>query len=177
MSPRLNLLPWRERQRVEALRRLHRLLLGSLCVALVGVMLVDRLAHQRLERQVATRLEQQAQIQALSGQLAELHEVQAAHEGLRAQLVALARLGADQSRLPRLMAEVEGAMLQGMQLTRLDLQDGRLQVNGLALSPAVLAQFMRGLQRSSVLHDIELKQVVGRTEGDAFELVARVSPS
>lgn len=177
MSLRLNLLPWRERQRLAALRRFRCMFLCSLFTAFVAVMLVDRLAHQRLERQAQAGVLRQAELQALDERVQQVQRLHAAREDMRGQVQALVGLRAGQAQMPQLLAEVEAAMSQGMQLTRLDLQDGRLQVNGLALSSAVLAQFMRDLQRSPVVHDLELKQVVGRAAGDAFLLIARVSPS
>lgn len=48
---RLNLMPWRERQRLAALRRLRLMLLGSTVIALFGVLLMDQLARERAQRQ------------------------------------------------------------------------------------------------------------------------------
>lgn len=44
---RLNLLPWRERQRQAALRRFRGQLVAGALLALCAVMLVDQLARQR----------------------------------------------------------------------------------------------------------------------------------
>ncbi|OCT22471.1 PilN domain-containing protein [Pseudomonas putida] len=177
MSLRLNLLPWRERQRLVELRNFRLVFLGSLFAAFVVVMLVDRFAHLRLKQQAAAGLQRQQQLQTLDGQVARLEQLREAHTGLRRQLDALGALRSSQQGVPQLLIEIELAMPQGMQLTRLDVQGDRLQINGLAVSPAVLAQFMRDLQRSPILLDLELKQVLARAGGDAFSLVARVVAS
>ncbi|WP_288376477.1 PilN domain-containing protein [uncultured Pseudomonas sp.] len=177
MNLRLNLLPWRERQRLVALRNFQLVFLGSLFAAFVVVMLVDRFAHLRLKQQAAAGVQRQQQLQWLDGQVACLEQLREAHAGLRSQVDALGGLRSSQHGVPQLLIEIELAMPQGMQLTRLDVQGDRLQVNGLAVSAAVLAQFMRDLQRSPVLLDLELKHVIARAGGDAFLLVARVVAS
>lgn len=177
MNLRLNLLPWRERQRLVALRNFQLVFLGSLFAAFVVVMLVDRFAHLRLKQQAAAGVQRQQQLQWLDGQVARLEQLREAHAGLRSQVDALSGLRSSQHGVPQLLIEIEMAMPQGMQLTRLDVQGDRLQVNGLAVSAAVLAQFMRDLQRSPVLLDLELKHVIARAGGDAFLLVARVVAS
>ncbi|MNC67232.1 hypothetical protein D3C75_1177090 [compost metagenome] len=48
-------------------------------------------------------------------------------------------------------------------------------MTGLATSGAVVAQFMRDLDRSGVLLDLALKRVRSMPGGDEFLLVARVS--
>ena len=91
------------------------------------------------------------------------------------RMVNLARLRADQAVLPALFEDLEAALPTGLQLTELKLADGRLQVTGLAVSGAVVAQFMRDLERSAVLQGLELKHVKSMPTGDQFVLTAHVS--
>ncbi|MNH37197.1 Fimbrial assembly protein (PilN) [compost metagenome] len=63
----------------------------------------------------------------------------------------------------------------GVQLLDLSLENGRLQMTGLATSGAVVAQFLRDLGRSSALLDLELKRIKSLPGGDEFLLSARVS--
>jgi type IV pilus assembly protein PilN len=98
-----------------------------------------------------------------------------ARERTLAQSAALAALRVDQGVLPRLFAELEGALSAGLQLTNLSLQDGQLELTGLAASSAVVAQFMRELQQSRLLEGLELKQMKAHSQGDQFLLMARLS--
>ena len=66
-------------------------------------------------------------------------------------------------------------MPAGLQLTELTLAHGRLHVTGVAASGAVVAQFMRDLERSAVLQGLALKHVKHLPSGDEFVLTARVS--
>lgn len=91
---RLNLLPWRERQRQAALRRFRGQLVGGALLALCAVMLVDQLARQRGHQQVLANTQRQATLDAQDEQLQSLADVRAQHEALLARAVALEGLRA-----------------------------------------------------------------------------------
>ncbi|MGN8251917.1 PilN domain-containing protein [Pseudomonas sp. SMV7] len=172
---RLNLLPWRERQRQAVLRRLRRQLVAGALLALGAVTLVDQLARQRGERLALANSQREAAIGLLNEQLQPLADVRERHETLLARATSLESLRADQDVLADVFADLEAALPQGIQLLDLSLENGRLQVTGLATSGAVVAQFMRDLDRSSALLDLELKRIKSLPGGDEFLLSARVS--
>ncbi|MFJ4049042.1 PilN domain-containing protein [Pseudomonas hunanensis] len=172
---RLNLLPWRERQRQAALRRFRGQLVAGALLALCAVMLVDQLARQRGQQQVLANTQRQATLGVLGEQLQSLVEVRAQHEALLARAVALEGLRAHQDVLAGVFADLEGALPEGVQLLDLSLDSGRLQMTGVAASGAVVAQFMRDLNRSNVLLDLELKHIKSLPDGDEFLLTARVA--
>lgn len=172
---RLNLLPWRERQRQAALRRFRGQLVAGALLALCAVMLVDQLARQRGQQQALANTQFQAALEVLDEQLRPLADVRTQHAALLARASALEGLRAHQGMLAGLFADLEGALPEGVQLLELSLESGRLQMTGLAASGAVVAQFMRDLNRSSVLLDLELKRIKSLPGGDEFLLTARVS--
>jgi len=172
---RLNLLPWRERQRQAALRRFRGQLVAGALQALCAVMLVDQLARQRGQQQALANTQFQAALEELDEQLRPLADVRTQHAALLARASALEGLRAHQGMLAGLFADLEGALPEGVQLLELSLESGRLQMTGLAASGAVVAQFMRDLNRSSVLLDLELKRIKSLPGGDEFLLTARVS--
>lgn len=172
---RLNLLPWRERQRQAALRRFRGQLVAGALLALCAVMLVDQLARQRGQQQALANTQFQAALEELDEQLRPLADVRTQHAALLARASALEGLRAHQGMLAGLFADLEGALPEGVQLLELSLESGRLQMTGLAASGAVVAQFMHDLNRSSVLLDLELKRIKSLPGGDEFLLTARVS--
>ncbi|AYG47098.1 fimbrial protein [Pseudomonas sp. Leaf58] len=172
---RLNLLPWRERQRQAALRRFRRQLVISAVLALVAVTLVDQLARQRGQQLALANNQRQVALGLLRAQLQPLADLRAQHETLLARAAALEGLRSHQGVLVGVFADLEVALPVGVQLRELSLENGRLQVTGLAASGAVVAQFMRDLGRSSVLLDLELKHIKSLPSGDEFLLSARVS--
>lgn len=172
---RLNLLPWRERQRQAALRRFRGQLVAGVLLALCAVMLVDQLARQRWQQQALANTQRQAALEVQGEQLQSVADVRAQHEALLARVAALEGLRAHQGVLAGVFADLEGALPAGVQLLDLSLESGHLQMTGLAASGAVVAQFMRDLGRSSVLLDLELKRIKSLPGGDEFLLTARVS--
>lgn len=172
---RLNLLPWRERQRQALLRRFRTQLVAGALLALCAVMLVDQLARQRGQQQVQANAQRQAALGLQAEQLQPLANVRTQHEALLARSAALEGLRAHQGVLAGLFADLEGALPVGVQLLDLTLENGHLQMTGLATSGAVVAQFMRDLDRSSVLLGLELKRIRSLPGGDEFLLTARVS--
>ncbi|CAM3373947.1 hypothetical protein GCM10011247_18020 [Pseudomonas plecoglossicida] len=175
MMVRLNLMPWRERQRLAALRRLRLMLLGSLFLALCAVLLMDQLVRERAQRQAVDSSNRQAAIAALDAQLEQVAHVDQAHAAVRAQAAVLATLRVGQGVESVLLADLERALPEGIQLTELKLERSQLRLVGLAASGAVVAQLIRELERSSVLLDLELEHLRSTAGGEEFLLVARVS--
>ncbi|MFJ4346040.1 PilN domain-containing protein [Pseudomonas sp. NPDC089401] len=172
---RLNLLPWRERQRQAAQRRLGLTLVGSLVLALCAVLLMDQLARQRVQRQALANDARQILIDAAARQVTQHEQISQAHQAVMAQIAALEGLRADRPLLTALFGDVERALPEGVQLVALKIQGADLRIAGVAASTAVVAQFMRDLERSSVLRELELKQVRSLPGGDEFLLTARLS--
>lgn len=98
-----------------------------------------------------------------------------AYEQVRAQTAALADLRAGQGHVVALLADLERALPEGVQLTELKFERSRLEVVGLASSSAQVAQFMRELERADGLRELELKRVQSTAVGDEFQLVALMS--
>lgn len=176
MTLRLNLLPWRERERQAALRRLRVTLVGAVIAALCVVLLVDQLARQRHRQQVAANDQRQAVNHALRAQLAERERLAVALQAVRDEAAALAKLRAQQGLPTAVFADLERALPPGMRLVKLELQQGTaLRLFGLAASSAAVAQFIRNLQHSQVLHDPQLKSLESQAQSKRFELLVRLS--
>lgn len=172
---RLNLMPWREQQRLAALRRLRLMVVGAAVVALCTVMLVDQLARQRVRQQAVANNGQQAAIDVLEAQVAEHGRIRQSYDVVRAQAAALAGLRAEQGLVTAVFADLERALPEGVQLRTLELEGPRLRMVGMAASGAVVAQLMRELERSGVMRDLELKSLRSQPGGDEFVLLARLS--
>lgn len=172
---RLNLLPWRERQRQAAMRRFRSHLVAGALLALCAVTLVDQQARQRGQQQALANTQRQAALETLGLEAQPLADVRAQHAALLGRLAVLEGLQAQQGVLPGVLADLERALPLGMQLLGLSLENGRMELSGLATSGAVLAQFMRDLERSGVLLDLELKHIKSQPGGDEFLLAARVA--
>ncbi|MFJ4113572.1 PilN domain-containing protein [Pseudomonas sp. NPDC089758] len=174
---RINLLPWREQQRQAALRRFQFRLIGGVVLALCVVLLMDQLARQRAQHQLAANLGRQAAIAGLDTQLEQLDVIHQALDAAQAQTALLDALFADRGYLTALFSALERALPEGVQVVELKVEGERLHVVGLAASSAVIAQLMRDLGRSGVLLDLELKRIESLPAGEKFLLQARMSAS
>ncbi|MFK0313126.1 PilN domain-containing protein [Pseudomonas sp. NPDC090233] len=172
---RVNLLPWREQQRLAVLRRLRFKVIGGVFMALCVVLVMDQLARQRAQRQAMANNSQQVAVDRLDAQLAKLESTRQTLESVRAEADTLAALHADRALLTTLFTDLERSLPEGVQVVDLKVEGARLQIVGLAVSAAVLAQFMRDLGRSGVLLDLELKRMKSLPAGDEFLLLARMS--
>ena len=172
---RLNLMPWREQQRLAALRRLRLMLVGAAVVALFAVLVIDQLARQRASQQAVANNSQQAAIDVLDVQRAEHEGIRQSYDEVRAQTAALADLRAEQGLVTAVLADLERVLPEGVQLLRLELQGSRVSMVGVAASGAVVAQLMRELERSAVMRELELKSLKSQPGGDEFLLLARLS--
>ncbi|MFJ4351546.1 PilN domain-containing protein [Pseudomonas sp. NPDC089428] len=172
---RLNLMPWREQQRLATLRRLRLMVVGAAVVALCAVMLMDQLARQRARQQAIVNNSQQAAIDVLEAQVAEHDRIRQSYDVVRARAAVLAGLRAEQGLVTAVLADLERALPEGIQLRKLELEGSRLRMVGVAASGAVVAQLMRELGRSGVMRDLELKSLRSQPGGDEFLLLARLS--
>lgn len=174
---RLNLLPWRERQRLSAVRRFKQALVGSLCLALCMVLLVDQLARQRLQQQAAVNAQRERVIAALDRQLEPLSEVRTALAQVHGQSQALAALRASQARLPAVLGELERALPEGVELTELTFDGAQMQIAGFAVSAGSVVAFMHGLEAGVRLREPALRHMKRKASGEHFRMIVRVSAS
>lgn len=174
MRVRLNLMPWRERRRVAAVRRFQASLLGSAVAALALVLVVDQLAQARLREQLSANLALRAQVEAAEQPLRQLDEVLEARAQVERRHAALVRLRAGQRAVPSVLAALEQTAPDGLQVSGLRVQEGQLTLTGLAANAALVARLVRDMQPLAVLRDVEVRHIRSSAEGDRFELVARL---
>lgn len=174
MKGRLNLMPWREQRRASAVRRFQITLVGTLVVALCGVMLLDRMARSRLARQAQAVATQQAAVERLDASLRQIDKLREARDALLAQQAAVSALSAGRAQLPGLFRALEQAIPEGARLTEVGVEDGRLRLAGLAASASVVARLMRSLEQVKMVRDLELVHLRRHGQGDEFLLAARL---
>lgn len=174
MKGRLNLMPWREQRRASAVRRFQITLVGTLVVALCGVVLLDRMARSRLARQAQVIATQQAAVERLDTSLRQIDKLREARDALLAQQATVSALSAGRAQLPGLFRALEQAMPEGARLTEVGVEDGRLRLAGLAASASVVARLMRSLEQVKMVRDLELVHLRRHGQGDEFLLAARL---
>lgn len=171
---RMNLLPWRERRRLAAVRRLQAWLIVAMLLALCGVLVFDQLGRQRLQLQALAHARMQAELLELDQRLSRVAALEQAHADLHEQRTMLAGLRAGEGNVLAFFEQLEQVLPEGLYLTGLTLKGSEVQLQGLAGSASLVAQFMRGLQAVPSLQKVALQQLRGDSRGEAFRLSARL---
>lgn len=171
---RLNLLPWRERRRLAAVRRLQAWLIGAMVLALCGVVLLDQLGRQRLQLQALAHARMQAELLELDQRLSRVAALEQVHAVLHEERAVLAGLRDGEGSVLAFFEQLEQVLPEGLYLTGLTLKGSTVQVQGIAGSASLVAQLMRGLQAAPSLHKVDLQQLRVDSGGEAFRLSARL---
>lgn len=178
---RINLLPWRERERKEREQRFVRML--AFAVILMGVLLV--FIHLQMERQMdeqsARNTFLESEIKTLDTQIKEIQSLEAEKSKLLARMKVIEELQAQRPQVVHMFDEISRLLPEGVYLTQIK-QDGKmLVINGMAQSNARVSAFMRALDSSDWFADPSLEVIEGRNQGaeraSAFALrVQQVQP-
>lgn len=171
---RMNLLPWRERRRLAAVRRLQAWLIVAMLLALCGVLVLDQLGRHRLQLQALAHARMQAELVGLDQRLSRVATLEQAHADLHEERTMLAGLRAGEGSVLAFFEQFEQVLPEGLYLTGLTLKGSEVQLHGLAGSASLVAQFMRGLQAVPSLQKVDLQQLRGDVRGEAFRLSARL---
>lgn len=145
-SSTFNLLPWRERQRSQALSRWRWGLTLSLCMSWWGVQWLDQWLDAGLQQQIAQRQAWQNQVDSLQAALADAPlwtQRQQEAAKVKAQWMHWQDL---QSRAWREMGHVLAVSPRGVQVDHVVWREQQLQLNGWAVSAAHLQLWQDQLQ-------------------------------
>ncbi|CAG8864368.1 hypothetical protein PS627_00995 [Pseudomonas fluorescens] len=171
---RLNLLPWRERRRLAAVRRLQASLVAAALLALCGVLALDQIGRQRLQLQALAHDRAQAELVTLERRLSEMAALEQTLADVHEEQAVLAGLRAGKGDALAFFEQLEQVLPEGVYLTGLALKGADVQLQGIATSGSLVAQLMRSLQTAPLLHEVDLQQLRSEPRGEAFRLSARM---
>lgn len=178
---RINLLPWRERERKEREQRFIRGL--GFAVILMGVLLV--FIHLQMARQIEDQAARNAflesEIKTLDGQIKEIQALEEEKAKLLARMKVIEELQAQRPQVVHIFDELSRMLPEGVYLTQFKQEGKTLLINGMAQSNARVSAFMRALEASAWFEDPYLEVIEGKNYGNgrasAFALrVEQVQP-
>lgn len=176
MTRGLNLLPWREWRQQRRVRQLQGALLGSVLLAVLGLVLLDRHARHRLVQQGLANAQLSEAILQLAAPVAQVRSLMAQGDALLQRALALEAL----QQAPSPGAQVLGLLARrvppGVQLTALVLQGSALSLEGVAQGRAPVTRLMSSLGQAPGLADIRLQEVKAMASGEVFQMSAQVRP-
>jgi type IV pilus assembly protein PilN len=150
---KLNLLPWREERRK---RRQQEFLtaLGLAALVVAGIVYgVNYQIEQWIQGQEARNQRLEQEIRRLEGKIREINKLEEQREQIEERITVIQDLQAERPEVVHLVYEIADALPNGVYLTSLKQQGGKVTVEGRAESNARVSSFMRRLDASDWLTD------------------------
>ena len=160
MLYRVNLLPWREKQ-----RRLHqRRFIGMLLSAIVIVVFTQWLASQYLQYQ--QRIQQQRltylndYITQLDQRLETMKMAQLAYNKIVERLKFVETLQNNRNKTTQLMNMLPSVVPQGVYVDKIKMNADQVEMTGIAENTPHLTMMLNNLEQSEQLHDVRMHSIV-----------------
>jgi type IV pilus assembly protein PilN len=157
--PRINLLPWREKQRLRRRNQFFAGLAGG--VAAAG--LVIGLASWIMDGIIANQNERnellKAEIAQLDKKIAEILDLEASKDRLLARMAIIEQLQRSRPEIVHVFDELVRTLPDGVYLTSIKQSGKRLEIRGTAESNTRVSAFMRNIDQSKWLTQPDLQVV------------------
>ncbi len=162
--PRINLLPYREKQRQDDARRFQRVLVGVALVALGLSFLIRLEVAGMVSTQEARNRYLQAQTASLVRQIGAVNHLRQERQRLVNRIRVIERLQADRPLMVHLMDQLARTLPSGVFLRKVDeTAAATVVLHGVAQSPARVSTYMRRIARSPWLGRPHLSIVVTKS--------------
>ena len=159
--PRINLLPWREQERVERKKAfgvgMFAALVAALAVAAVGWFLISQMMDAQRSRNNLLRTE----IKELDKQIEEINSLEQQKQQHIARMQIIETLQRSRMEIVHVFDTVPRIIPDGVYLTALQQTNGRFKITGVTQSPTRVSNFMRAIEASEWLRYDGLEGVQG----------------
>jgi type IV pilus assembly protein PilN len=173
--PRINLLPWREQQRVERKKAfgvgMAAAGLGALAVTGAGYLLFN----QMIDAQISRNARLTSEIKVLDKQIEEINSLEQQKQQFIARMQIIEKLQRSRPEIVHVFDTFVKTIPDGTYLTNITQTDKRFKIQGVAQSATRVSAFMRSLEGSEWLKDAELEVYENKREnalGSDFTLYA-----
>lgn len=177
----INLLPWRESQRVEQKRNYLTMLAGIAIVGLglmfgVGTVVDNMITNQGKRNQF---IEQQ--IVVVDAQIEKIKNIKKDKQAIEQRMALIEQLEASRNAVPRVLDELVRLVPPGLSFRSFSRKGNHIEILGVSESNNRLADFMRQLEQSQVFSSGVLSSIVADTSAleavSDFKLTFTIDPS
>ncbi|WP_416307064.1 PilN domain-containing protein [Neptunicella sp. SCSIO 80796] len=159
----INLLPWREGQRLKQ-KKEYLGLLGLVALVVFGLfwfigMGVDSLIDNQRFRNAYL----QREIDALDKQIVQIKEIKSRKNAIEQQMALIEQLQASRNVAPHILNELANLVPAGVSFKSFVRTKNKIELEGQSESNNRLAEFMRQLQNSTVFDREDLSSIVSNT--------------
>lgn len=175
----VNLLPWRQQERMRARNRFLLKVGVTIAVAAVVAFLIKfSIGEMRYQQQSRNQYLQQ-HIQVLDIQLAEISALNKKKASILQRMALIQALHEERNSAVTIFNELAELAPEGLYLVNVEKRLGRLYIDGRSASNNRVSEFLRALSEQGIFSDIKLQQVVADQQQnsayDAFSLSASVN--
>lgn len=165
---RINLLPWREERRKLREREFYGMLgMAAIAGVALAFLWIFWMGTQ-ISAQNANNAYLKAQIAQLDVKIAEIQDLEKTRDELLARKEIIEQLQANRSQMVHLFDELVKTTPDSVRLTTLIQNGQRLHLDGVAQSNASVASYMRNIEASPWLGDVDLKQTENKSNNPAL---------
>ena len=165
--PSINLLPWREAERLKRQRDFG-MALGAAVVAAIAVVMLSMLAYsQMISAQNLRNDRLKAEIVELEKSIAEIDGLEQQKERLLARMEIIEELQKSRPEIVHLFDELARQLPEGVYLTGMKQTGTRVEIRGVAQSSTRVSALMRQIDASDWLGDPEVERVETKQAGSS----------
>jgi len=170
----VNLLPWRQHERLRARNRFF-VHLAVFALAAAAVVLVIHLVMGEIRYQQQSRNQYlQQHIGVLNGQLAEIAEINKQKASILQRMDLIQALHHDRNTAVKIVNELAERTPQGLYLINIEKRGNTLYIDGRSASNNRVSELLRNLKDSPIFENPSLQQVISDRDGndryDVFSL-------
>ena len=168
--PRINLLPWRQQERVKRQKEFGLAAVGAVIAAASVTLFTAWGYNWAIERQHERNELLKTEIAELDKQITEILGLEAQKQRLVARMDIITRLQRSRPEVVHVFDQLARTLPDGVYLTSVKQNDKRLELKGIAQSSTRVSTFMRNIEASPWLTNPELQVVeTMRTGGTGSE--------
>ncbi|NII09812.1 PilN domain-containing protein [Oleiagrimonas sp. C23AA] len=162
---RINLLPWRAERRKQREREFYMQLGAAALAGVVAVLLWGSWMSARIDNQQQRNSYLQGEIKQLDNKIAKIKDLEKVRDRLLARKQIIEQLQANRSQMVHLFDELVQTIPDSVRLTDMKQTGDDLALDGVAQSNASVAQYMRNLENSPWMKDVDLRKTENRHDG------------
>jgi type IV pilus assembly protein PilN len=165
--PRINLLPWREQQRTERKKAFGVGMLAGFLAAVVVAGAGLLLVNQMIDAQQARNNRLREEIKILDKQIEEINSLELQKQQFIARMQVIEKLQRSRPEIVHVFDTFVKTIPDGTYLTALTQTEQKFKIQGIAQSSARVSAFMRTLEASEWLTEVDLEGVTDDNKGNA----------
>lgn len=163
---RINLLPWREWERQRSRQQFFYVLVLAVIVAIGIVFWANRISAGALADQQARNAYLHRQLDEMDKRIAAIRALKSTRDSLLARMKIIEKLEESRPTVVHLFDQLVRTSPDGLYLTSVRDSAGKLTIEGIANSPAVVSTYMRQIAGSSWLGAPNLEVVRTHNRGN-----------